>query len=108
LATNEERLNWNYKNNDRAKRPRKMYNFDEALLGSISPTFYAQLLRMQVGRAAFLCLRFRFLLYWHKTVGAKRFEHFILFNKKKKFWHQCTLEVPKFILPNFNIFLIGD
>ncbi len=39
--------------------------------GSISPTFYAQLLRMLVGRAAFLCLHFRFVLYWRKPTGAK-------------------------------------
>jgi hypothetical protein len=26
---------------------------------------------MKVARAAFLCLRFGFVLYWRKTVGAK-------------------------------------
>jgi hypothetical protein len=33
--------------------------------------FYAQLLHTQVARAAFLCLRFRFVLYWCKPTGAK-------------------------------------
>jgi hypothetical protein len=33
--------------------------------------FYVQLLHMKVAHAAFLCLRFRFVLYRCKTVGAK-------------------------------------
>jgi hypothetical protein len=38
--------------------------------GSISPTFYVELLCVLVSRAAFFCLCFRFVLYWSKTVGA--------------------------------------
>jgi hypothetical protein len=41
------------------------------ILGSISSTFYVQLLRTYVASVAFLCLRFRFVLYWHKPTGAK-------------------------------------
>ncbi len=41
------------------------------LQGSISPTFYMQLLHTWVAPAAFLCLCFRFVLYWRKTVGVK-------------------------------------
>ncbi len=33
--------------------------------------FNVQLLRTLVVHAAFLCLHFRFVLYWHKTVGTK-------------------------------------
>ncbi len=40
-------------------------------LSLYSPTFYLQLLRTSVSLAAFLCLRFRFVLYWCKTVGVK-------------------------------------
>ncbi len=45
--------------------------FNDSYLGSISPTFYVQHLRTLVSREAFLCLHFRFVLYWCKTVGAK-------------------------------------
>jgi hypothetical protein len=38
---------------------------------SISPMFYPQLLRTLVVCAAFLCLCFRFVLYWRKPTGAK-------------------------------------
>ncbi len=44
---------------------------NESCLGSISPTFYAQLLRTQVVSAAFLCPRFRFIFYWRKPTAAK-------------------------------------
>ncbi len=46
-------------------------NYLKSELGSISPTFYMQLLCTYVALAAFLCLRFRFVLYWCKTVGTK-------------------------------------
>ncbi len=39
--------------------------------GSISPTFYEQLLRTSVAHAAFLYLHFRFVLYWCKPTNAK-------------------------------------
>ena len=40
-------------------------------LVSISPTFYEQLFRMKVFRAAFLYLRLRFVFFWQKQIGEK-------------------------------------
>ncbi len=53
-------------------RPKKLnWQEWERDLESISPTFQVQLLLTYVECAAFLCLCFRFVLYWRKTVGAK-------------------------------------
>ncbi len=38
---------------------------------SISPTFYARLLRTNVLRETFLYLDLRFVLFWCKNIGAK-------------------------------------
>jgi hypothetical protein len=38
---------------------------------SISPTFYARLLRTNVSRETFLYLDLRFVLLWRKNIGAK-------------------------------------
>jgi hypothetical protein len=57
--------------NEKTKFPFQARNLRPRGKGSISPTFYAQLLRTQISRTAFLCLRFRFVLYWRKTVSAK-------------------------------------
>ncbi len=46
------------------------YKIEGKHKGSISPTFYTQLLHTLVVRVAFLCLHFKFVLYWCKPVGA--------------------------------------
>ncbi len=38
---------------------------------SISPTFYWWLYRMKVLLEAYLCLHFRFVLFWCKNIGSK-------------------------------------
>ncbi len=42
----------------------------KSVLVSISPTFFARLFRTKVSLEAFLCLHFRFELFWRKNIGA--------------------------------------